>query len=75
VTALGKGEKAARAAALTAARAGLKGLGANETAGGSARQVRTASTKAVRKAGSGGIYVRKLRLRKIRLRGSRPSNF
>lgn len=69
MTALGKGEKAAQQVALTRARAALKGLGANEIASGAARKRATASTKTIHHAHGAGIRFRRIRLRKIRIRG------
>lgn len=67
MTSLGAASKAARATALTQARAALKGAGASETSGGSAGSTKTASAKTGRSSHA-GLRVRKVRLRKIRIR-------
>lgn len=72
---LAAGQKAAQQVALTRARAALKASGASEITSGAAKKHTTASAKAVHHAHGAGVYVKKLKLRKIRLRGSKPSSY
>lgn len=58
-------KKVAHANAILVARTMMKGAGPSHTA----------STKAVHHSSSVGGYVKKLKTRKIRLRGSKPSSF